>query len=104
MEHRRVADLHVPDVLRGRVLGQLVGGAVQRVLGLQHLERDVERLEVLDQPAGVLADVHAAAQLVRSCGRQLDALLLGQLEDRLEAHRAVEVDVEIGLGELLEER
>ena len=62
VEHRRVAHLHVADVLARGVLGELVGDAVERLLGLHHAQRDVERLQVLDERAAVLAEVH------RACG------------------------------------
>ncbi len=104
VEHRRVADLHVAHVLARGVLGELVRDARERLLGLHDLERDVEGLEVLDERAGVLAEVHRAGEPVGGVGGELDAVLLGELEDRRESKRAVEMDVEIRLRKLLEER
>jgi hypothetical protein len=103
VEHGRVADLHVADVLARRVLGELVRDAPQRVLGLHHAQSDVEGLEVLDERAAVLAEVHDGAQALCVTGGQVHPLVLAELEDRRETERAVEVDVEIRLGELLDE-
>ncbi len=98
VEHRRVADLHVADVLAGDVLGELVGDAVERVLVLHHAQGHVEGLEVLDERAAVLAQVHHPAQLGRVSRRELDPVDARQIEDRLEAERAVEMNVQIRLG------
>ena len=104
VEHRRVAHLHVADVLARGVLGELVGDAPERLLGLHHAQRDVEGLEVLDERAAVLPEVHrrAEARPRRRPGSSI-AVLLGEVEDRREAERAVEVDVQVGLRELLDE-
>jgi hypothetical protein len=53
VEHRRVADLHVANVLARGILGDLVGGAGESIGGLQDAQRDVERLEVLDERPAV---------------------------------------------------
>jgi len=98
VQHRRVADLHVADVLRRGVGGELVRGAIQRVGGLQHCERDVERLEILHQTAGGLADMNRARQSLEIRRRQRHVLLESEIEDGLQAHRSVEMHVQIGLG------
>ena len=103
VEHRRVAHLHVPHVLLRRVLGELVRDARQRVGGLHHAQRHVERLQILDERAAVLAEVHLTAQAIGVLRGQLDALPLGEVEDGREAKRAVQVDVQIGLRETLDD-
>jgi hypothetical protein len=40
------------------------------------------------------------AKIVRVIGGELDLLLFGQFEDRLDAERPVQVNVQVGLGEL----
>ena len=82
MEHGRVANLHVADVLARCVFRELEGGAVQRVFGLQNTERDVERLQVFDERPAVLAEVHGTLEALGIFGRELDALFLGKLKDR----------------------
>ncbi len=102
VEHGGVANLHVPDVLRSRVGGELVGDAPKRVLGLHHPERDVEGLEVLDERAGVLAQMHRAGEAIGVGRGEVDSVLFGQLEDGREAEGTVEVNVQIRLREPLE--
>ncbi len=63
----------------------------------------VEGLEVLDERAAVLSEVHRAPELTRVVRRELDFVLAGEVDDGVEAQRAVEVDVEVRLGELAEE-
>ena len=46
---------------------------VSDVFGLHHAQRDVERLQVLDERAAVLAEVHRLPQAVGVAGRELDA-------------------------------
>ena len=103
VQHGGVAHLHVSYILFRRVLGQLIRNAGERVLGLHDPQGHVEGLEVLDQRAAVRAQVHLLAETVLVVGRKVDALLFGQIEDRAEAQGPVEVDVQIGLGELLDE-
>src|SRR5690606_702246 len=76
---------------------------IERGLGLHDLQRDVEGLEVFDERAAVLADVHRPPKLLGRVGGEAHTLLACKLDDRLEAERAVEVDVEVRLRELLEE-
>jgi hypothetical protein len=103
VEHGRVAHLHVADVLAGGVLGELVGDAGERVGGLHHAEGDVERLQVLDERAAVATEVHRLAEAVLVGRGEDDLLFVGELEDGRETKRAVEVNVEVRLGELLDE-
>ena len=65
VERGAVADLQVADVLRGRVHRELVGGAVERLVGLEHGERDVEGDEVLLEAPAVLAHVDGAGEPLR---------------------------------------
>jgi hypothetical protein len=104
VQHRRVAHLHVAHVLRRRVGRQLVGHAVQRLLVLQHLQRQLEGLEVLDQAPGVAPEAHRLRQPLRRVRRQRHPLPLRQLDQRRDAHRAVEVHVQVGLRQPLDQR
>src|SRR6185437_12856147 len=70
---------------------------------LHHPKRDVESLEVLDQRAAILPEVHRATELGRIGRGQLDVMCARQIEDGVEAERAVEVDVQVRLGKLVEE-
>ena len=66
-------------------------------------ERDVEGLEVLDQRSAVLPEVHGPAELGGIRRGELDAVDAARSMMVLEAERAVEVDVQVALGELAEE-
>jgi hypothetical protein len=103
VKHRRVADFHVADVLARGVLRELEGDARQRLLGLHDAQGDVERLEVLDERAAVFAEVHRRAKSFGVLRGQVDLLPLGELEDRRQPERPVQVDVEVGLGQLLDQ-
>ena len=98
MEHGRVAHLHVTDVLARSVFGELVGNAMKRIFVLEHAQGDVEGLEVFHQRAAVSAEVHRLLELDRVHRWERDVSLLGQLDDRREAQRAIEMHVQIGLG------
>ena len=78
---------------RRRVDGELVGGAVERVLGLEHRERDVERLEVVLERLADLAHVDGAGELSGVSAGSSTPCCVGELEDRVEPQRAVEVAV-----------
>ena len=53
---------------------------------------------------GVLVLEDQLAQAVLGVGRQLDLAVPGQLDERAQAERAVQVNVQVGLGELGDER
>jgi hypothetical protein len=99
-----VAHLEVPDVLPGSVLGELVGGALEGGLGLEDRAGDVEGLEVVDEAVADLAHVDRPREALLVGGVKGDPVLGGELEDGAQSKAAVEVTVEIGLGERLEER
>jgi len=96
MEHRRVAHLHVANVLGGSVLAELVGNPVERLRGLQNLERHVEGFQVVDERPCVLPTVQRLRKSLWSVGGQGDALLFGELEHRRQTQRAVQVHVQVG--------
>jgi hypothetical protein len=71
---------------------------------LQNGERDVEGLQVLDERSAVLPEVHRLRELGRLRRRKLDFVLPRQVDDGRKPEAAVEVDVEVRLRQLLEER
>src|SRR5204862_3941059 len=104
MERGAVADLHIPDLLLVRVLGQLERGALERVALLEHLEREIEGLEIArEADARGQAGKKAAELLVRS-DRKADSLFFSQREQRGRANRPVQVNVKIGFRECVEEK
>lgn len=104
MERGAVANFHVPDLLRVRILGQLEGGSLEGLRFLEHLEREIEGFEILrETDAGGQASQEAAeVRRARDPG-QSDALLSGEVEERRRTERSVEVDVKVGLGKRVEE-
>ena len=68
---------------------------------LENHKGDVETAEVLDEGLAVLTDADELGELGLVEGGELDALLLGELDDGLGADGAVEVEVELRLGESL---
>jgi hypothetical protein len=88
MKHRRIADLHVANVL---------------ARGLHDAKRDVERLQVLDETSAVLPEVHGLAETVGVARGQIDLLSLRELEDRRQTQGSVEVDVKVSLRKLLDQ-
>ena len=103
MEHRRVAHFEQLAVLPGRIDRQLVSGAIEGILGLQHAEGDLETLEVFLQVPVPLAELHRLGERLLVVGRQLHPLLLRQLEERAQAERAIQVAVQIGLRQRVEQ-
>ena len=103
VQHRRVAHLHVTDVLARRVFGELVRNAPERFRALHHAQGHVEGFQVLDEASAVLAKVHGLAQPVGISRGQVDPLSLGEFEDGRQAQRSVEMNVQVGLRELLDD-
>ncbi len=100
MQLRREPDLRVHHAVSREVLGALGGHPHQRVAGLHHPDRVLERLEVQLKVA-VLGGSGAdpAAQLGRVGRRQAAvAGLLGELDDRRRPQPAVQVVVQQHLG------
>jgi hypothetical protein len=103
VKHRRIANFHVPDVLAGRVLRQLVGNATQGVLRLHYAQGDLERprysTSVPQFSPRCMADR-------RPSGSPAGSSTLWRSRRTQEWSRAeatVQVDVQVGLGELLDE-
>lgn len=69
---------------------------------LQQLERVVEQLQIRAQAA--FARREEFAHLVGAIGRDIDAFRLGQLPDGVGAEGAVEMTVELNLGQALDPR
>ena len=103
MQHRRVAHLDQLAVLGGAVDGQLVRGPVERVLGLQDAQRDLEAFQVLLEAAVPLPDLHRLGEAGFVAGGQLHALRFGQLEHGLEPQTAVEMAVQVGLRQSVQQ-
>ena len=99
---RREADLEVAHALLLVVLGQLVRDALQRLLVLHHRAGVGEAAQVLGE-AGVAVLEHLLAHAALGVRGQRHLLFARQLQQRRQPQRAVEVDVEIGLGELVDE-
>ena len=76
---------------------QLVGDSFDPFRGLHHRDSDFESLEVILERAALLTGVEQVEELAAIEGGQLDVLLLGEVDDRVEAERAVEVDVQLRL-------
>ena len=92
------ADLEVADALLLAVLGQLERRALEGLLVLQDRHRVLEALQVLVQ-VGVAGPEHQRFEPLRRLRGEGDLARAGQLDEGPEAERAVEVDVEVGLGE-----
>ena len=92
------AHLDVAHALGGVVLDQLLGDA-REVLGvLQHGAGVHEAVQILQQIlVGLLEDELAQARL--GIGGELALALAGKLDEGLQAQRAVQVEMEVGLGD-----
>ena len=97
-EDRRVADLHVADVVCGLVLKELVRDALERLRGLHHRRGEVERAQVLTERRAAGPGAQDVAERVEVFRWQLDLLIAGQLKERGRPKRAVEVEVQLSLG------
>src|SRR5690606_23238971 len=103
VQHRRVPHLHVADVLEVRVLGELEGDALEGFLLLHDLQGELEPLEVIDEGAEVGPRADGGAHVFGGLEPELQALGAGEVHDRLWTQGAVQVHVEIGLRELVED-
>jgi hypothetical protein len=102
MELRREAHLDVAHALGQAVLGELEGDPFERLLVGQHGAGVGEAVEVVGEVAVRLLE-HQLEQPLGGLRRQLDPPLAGQLDQRRQAQRAVEVDVEVGLRDRRQE-
>jgi hypothetical protein len=93
----------MPHVLGRGILGQLVGDAVERVSHLHHAERDVEDLEVVREIPGAPSCLQQPGERRELPGREPDALGVGQLENGARPQAAVEMAVDIDLGQPLDD-
>ena len=92
------AHLEVAHALGLAVLGQLEGRPLEGLLVLQHRHRVLEALKVLVQ-VRVAGPEHQRFEPLGRLRGEGDLALAGELDERPEPERAVEVDVEVGLGE-----
>jgi uridine kinase len=99
---RRVADFDVADALGKIVFGQFESDALEALGGLHHGAGVGEALQVFGK-IGVLGLEDEATQSVLGVGRQLDAVAFGQFDQGGDAQRAVEVQMQVGLGDAAEE-
>ena len=95
---RGEAHLDVADALGLAVHGELVGRALERLRVLQHRDGVLEAPQVLPQVGVALAE-HQLFEPLRRLRGECHASLPGQLDQGREPQRAVEVHVEIGLGQ-----
>ena len=98
VELRGEAHLHVAHALLLAVLGQLEGRALQGLLVLQGRHGVLEALQVLVEVRVPGPEYQRFEPFGRLRG-QGNLAVAGQLDERPEAQRSVEVDVEVGLGE-----
>ncbi len=97
-----VADFEVADAFGEIVLRQLEGDAFEAFGVLHHGASVGETLQVFRQ-VGVVVFENEFAQSFFGVGGQLDVLRFGQFDQGGQPQRAVEVDVEVGLGDGAEE-
>ncbi len=102
VELRGEADLDVAHPFGLVVLGELVARPLQGRGGLEDGRGIGESLQIVGQ-AGILALEDQAPQSGLVMGRKRDALGVGQLDQGREAERSVQVEVEVGLGDPLDE-
>jgi hypothetical protein len=91
----REANLNVSHPLRLAVLAQFTRRPLERFAILKHGHRVAKSLEILSE-AGVPGTKDRLPKAVLGQRRQLDAALAGQFDERRQAHRAIEVDVQVG--------
>ena len=103
VQHRRVPHLHVADVLEVGVLGELKGDALESVLLLHDLQGELEALEIVDQGAEVAPCADGGAHVLGGLEPEVQPLGAGEVHDRLRTQRAIQVHMEIGLRELVED-
>src|ERR1700730_13601256 len=96
-----VANLCVADVIVLEVLAELVGGSLERGDGLQHGDRQLEVGDVLNERRRTISGLEKVRELSDILCREWDAVLLGLLEHGLGPNRAVEVEMQLGLGDRL---
>src|SRR5262249_2161708 len=104
VERGTVTDLHVADLLRVRVLGQLERRPFEGIGLLKDLDREIEGLEVPGEAdaRGQTSEKAPEIRRARDPG-QTDSLLPRELEERRGAQRSIEMDVKVGLGKRVEE-
>ena len=97
-----VADFDVADVFGDAVLGELEGDALEVFGGLHDGEDVREALEVVGQIDVLLLEDGFAEALFGVAG-QFRTGLAGELDQGVEAEGPVEVQVQVGFGDALEE-
>ena len=102
MQPRSPADLDVADAVGGLRLDELGRDPLERLGVLHQRDREVERAEQL----GLRRARHRGDERPRHAepvARRVDAAGPGQLERRIDAQRAIEMEVQLGLGHRLDE-
>ena len=97
-ELRAVAHLEVAEPVARRILHHLVGHPLDRLGRLQQRDGVLEPREVVLQAAGV-AHHHEAPERLGIGRRQGELRLPGELDHRRRAERAVEMGVQLRLGQ-----
>src|SRR5712692_5454666 len=95
------SDLGVTDVIVLEVLAELVRGSLECRHSLQHGDRQLEVRDVLDERRRTVRSLQVVRKSLEILRRHRDSRLSGQLEDRPGANRAVEVEMQLGLGKRL---
>lgn len=99
VQHRCKAHLQVADALFDVVTSQFVGDSFQRFWVLEDGTGVLKALEIFFE-VGVAILENQLAQALLGLRGQLDVLLLGQLDQSRQPQAAIEVHVEIGLGDV----
>ncbi len=99
---RRETHLDVAHAFGQVVLRQLVGHPLERLLVDHHRAGVGEAVQVVRQVFVLLLE-DQLEQAFRGIGRQLDVAFFGELDQGREAEGAVEMYVEVGLGDRLQE-
>mmetsp|Transcript_37227 Transcript_37227/g.93456 ORF Transcript_37227/g.93456 Transcript_37227/m.93456 type:complete len:337 (+) Transcript_37227:5887-6897(+) len=103
VQHRREAHLQVAHTVGRSILSHLVHDARDGKVPLQHAQGDPEAAQVLHQRCTITAYGHQRTQLFHIGTGQFHTLLLGQLDDGLNADTSIKMTVKLSLGQLAKE-
>src|ERR1700730_9243450 len=96
-----VSYLGISHVIVLEILAELVGRSLERGHGLQHGDWQLEVGDVLNERRRPVSGLEKVGELSHILCRQWNAALLGQLQDGLGTNRAVEMEMQLGLGDRL---